>query len=47
MESRKKDRKGKEEKMTTYLVKRKFKGLVTVDYALKKIICTHMRRSDG
>lgn len=42
-----KNRKDKVKEMTTYLIKRKFKGVVTVDHAIEKIIRVHMKQRDN
>lgn len=42
-----KNRKDKVKEMTTYLIKRKFKGAVTVDHAIEKVIRVHMKQHDN
>lgn len=46
LKDQKKNREVEVKKVTTYYVKREFKGAITVDLAVKKIISTHMNRSD-
>lgn len=47
MNQNEKNKKDKGKKMTTYLIKREFKGAVTVDHAIEKIICVHMKQHNN
>lgn len=38
------DNKVEVKSMTTYLVSRKFKGVITIDHAMERVIRTHMKR---
>ncbi len=47
MSNQKRSRKDEVRRMTTYLVRREFKGAVTVDHAVKKVIGAHMEQSQN